>query len=340
MDNLRSLARMAAFVCLLLSLCGLDCYGEVTPREIVDVWMGRQKRIRTAKIVWSHRQIDKKHCMFGPGMPKDGTESRFPAEDTERERRCELYVDGPNMRIECEGLEWFFDDETGAELRMFKRIEVIKDGKSRTLNSTKEQGSWGTIDTVDPDMVQARTFPPLPAVWFLRPFFVHDVPTDPTSFRIVRTNDGDSTECVLVDRSVRLTFGSPEEFLLERYVSSGIELDVQYRQSEFGMVPDEWSSISSNQPDTVSSMMTCKVIELEINKTLPSDTFEIDFPPGTRVTKDDKIELVVSPNGDLVPGLLFAEDAGSTGKRWRLILTGVIVFSLVAMLLVKHRQSV
>jgi hypothetical protein len=336
-----SLFGQMALTAALIACLAQAANAETTPRMIIDSWRARESKIKSARIEWVQRRLDKK------GTVKGGV---FPAEDTEFETKFLVELDGSNTRMESHGFMWHFDNvnsynDTSGHLLPETIIGVYSNGIFKHLNESSGRSlQYGRIvkTPIEDEEAQSnvRCASCWPATWYIRPFLFPE--------RVLM--HGHHSELTILSESAdggivggragtadRMTIDPTQDHLITHATADGIELQIEYaRHDTYGPIPHRWTIVETSHAGDIVRVGSHEITRFELNTPIPADRFELAFPVGTRVTDEHGNNMEVNAAGQLVPRVLISRPTDYSQFVW-LIVT-VTILAALCLVYAKRRK--
>jgi peroxiredoxin len=271
---------------------------EVDLERVFETIRQRQARVKTISYTWTSKQVIPKGSMTvadpATGLP---VRSDLPAEDTEIERTHTLVIDGHYVRYDDEGLVWFEGRGTGEFISAAGTIVLGADGVERHLDRFQDSRPGGLIDALRhiPAGVEYQAV--------LQAYRLTDSVLgriSPREVRFAGRAELRGHPCILVEKREEV-FQPPmtKRWWLAEDMGYGVlrweekrdtgehlvQLDMDYKaDQQVGWQLTSWSLTTwggaHGEPLTRTNVAT----EVHINEPVAPATFQITFPPGTRVS--------------------------------------------------------
>lgn len=327
------------------------------------VWkefLSRQQAVETANVVWSMRfylSVTARENMHERRPRFSTVVGQKPLDLPPTERR--LLVSGTNAcRYENIGL-LFTQEDDGLPYR-----SIICYGEDGTYQSFSERAGsverhTGRIDHRDaPPVWDALHIKPL--ILALRPLRPEAFGADPSTWDIRSEPAVVDGRACLVLRGYPPAFGSggpvyelsldrSRGYIPLRYVSrdraSGriySQVDMRYERTEEPTWMPSWWKVDTFFGDgTISEASENEKVQVTLGMTLPTDTFQINYPPGTLVRDGRKGEqhFIIADDGRYVPRREAEARASSNGASWPWLIAAFGAAALGIGLLVWRRAA-
>jgi hypothetical protein len=275
---------------------------SLTVQEIVRAWEATQSRIRSVRLSWIEWRSEVKGAL---SVPSAGT-AVVPPTDRSYAVPSQLKLDGvQKMSYAMRDRSWFKGREVA------RQYISAYDGQTSVVFWPKSEAHYP-----DATIGQLKHNPDCASVCLL-PFLMTLRPLEPTmggcradQLRLLPDEVilGDR-RCRIVEhpvapgsnKLVRLFWIDPlDECAIRRMVVKDrdvmlIQMDVSYSSTpDRRSVPQQWKLVvNSGKSSTVGKLVDC-----EINPTIPIEEFQVAFPAGTLVTDDAKGQwYIVKPDG-------------------------------------------
>ncbi len=271
--------------------------GGVKMEDILQAAQRRQGRVQSLHFAWTEQVTDGKDSRTPPPSPLHPGRGMIPPRDVTYDEQEELWIDGEKMRYAESHHEWVGEKQA---MVSFPQVAAF-DGK--LLKTLFERGGpgkehpCGTIEAKERHFDVGSVFL-LPLLMTFRASHPHMRPLDighgaltgkrvPIEGRVCyealfRHSDIAEMEYVWVDPS--------RDFVISRYVVTHdgkltCQVNIRYAEdAQAGWIPADWD-IATQFPDGRFRMSArAKVVQYEINPSIPADQFDIDFPRGARMT--------------------------------------------------------
>jgi hypothetical protein len=271
--------------------------------EIRAAWEERQERYQSFEVEWEERRT----------TPAGGHYRGYPPEEVTHSLRYRLAGDGERLRLTRSGLEYDIDLRRFAE----KNYTFVFDGsESRTL-WTSEKLRRHPPGFISQGMAFATNNYHVQAVIVrFRPLVKTLSGIDLSTCEIANERDViDGVPCRLLRGRPKprleelywiATDGDWRILRYERTVNGRVfsQLTIGYEQrAEHGNIPRDWKHVSINdRSGTLSETIDSTLIHSDINRPLPDEEFELEFPPGAVVQGPERNAIaVVRTDGTLRP---------------------------------------
>lgn len=306
--------------------------------EIIKIWKERQQRVRTVHFEWTESRTYGKNSLPsmrlpGPGGGPVAKPGPTPPEVVTHEDKQTLSLDGDSMRYSSDGPQWSANHE-----RFFNKSYVsVFDGKdSKNYFSNPKDGERPDPDTeyksgyVDKEMrnqdvTNYSVWPILLTYRPLHPVMGRIVPREwavagqegviqGKKCIVIEKRESDSTETCWVDMSQEASI-----LRYDRSVQGGwfISLKITYRADpSSGFVPSGWKITTLKPGGKFDKGGLTTVKRSEINLSLPPETFQFSFPPGTLV-QDYKNDVKYIELEDGGRRIITPEELARVGGRYQ-----------------------
>lgn len=302
-----------------------------TKEMIAKAWQERQDRTQTATFSWTEKQTDYKGAISQIWRIEDPSLTDIiPPKHTTLTNECSLAIDGQKMKFSYTSAGWS---------RKTKRYEptsyaAVFDGDScRVLHEygPNHEKYWPqAIIRAERTHVDARLDRLQPLLMTWRALMAGMRGFDLDGFRLVgATTVIDKRTCLELQQRLpvgpeaenRLWVDPARGFVVVRYLATrkGIvktKLDVRYGpDKQAGWVPKEWQIIFNDPRGELRKSFAAALNNHALNGPIPSTEFQLEFPPGTRVSdaKNDA-DYIVRRDGSgrrMIP----PEDIGATYEQ-------------------------
>jgi hypothetical protein len=330
------------------------CGPPVTADDVLKVWEAREAKVKTARFAWDKREVvpkDSGRDLAGDRI-KDDTRPN-PPNDLPLDGKCRLTIAAGRFRYEYDGREWIpeqyevrpkvsvstFDDRT------YKRVRLAGDVAgypSAGINPTAERSEFNDL-SIHPLWRAVRG---AQAVAKKFPLLLYE----PTGRRVVvngRPCLEFARESHRTDTKHRLYLDPERDFQVVREITTAkevvtLKLDVVYAANpELGWLPSAWEYVARGRSGQPLVSVACKLTSAEINPTVRDSEFDVQLPPGTRVsdvTSGKEVQYVIREDGDKGRevvrdgrGITYQQlvEAGPEPFSWRNVLVGVSLVGLV-----------
>jgi hypothetical protein len=365
-DKFQWLSAIACVLCSSSAVAnGADASQPPIVQEIISAWERRQADIGTAEFAWTTERTDRKGSVSESRPPTKTKGPPVPSVDSTYSSQDAVWFDGRRVRWEHDGPRRFSSlDPPDGRLIPMKQVSVFDGVRSR-------QYQFPTIDVPESDRVIKQGYAlkdvalPIqqsliskPVFTFIRPFDRAFGGVDKTSLRFVRREEStNGARHVVLER--RFGAGGPvERYWVDPQVAHGMvryaaedgsgklfcQVDVTWRlDTPHGWLPDAWTIASFGPSGAATFAESCKVTRFRLNAPMPDDTFDIQFPEGTRVFADNGKNFLAREGGDLqlLPGGPAQVPARRrlSGTSWTLMVAASTALTLLGVLLWLRRKS-
>jgi len=283
------------------TIAGIDIAlepAEVALERVFETIRQRQARVKTISYTWTSKWVIPKGSMMvadpATGLP---VRSDLPAEDTEIERTQTLVIDGRYVRYDDEGLVWFEGRGTGEFVQERDTVVLGADGVERQLFRFDDGSTGGLLGPLRyiPAGVEYQAV--------LQAYRLTDSvlgKVSPREVRFAGRAELRGHPCILVEKreevfqpsmTKRWWLAEDMGYAVLRWEEkrdSGehlVQLDMNYTpDQQVGWQLTSWSLTTwggaHGEPLTRTNVAT----EVHINEPVAAATFQITFPPGTRVS--------------------------------------------------------
>jgi hypothetical protein len=330
----------------------------VTTEVVLQAWQDRAARVKAFDVSWAGTMytLDVNHEAAGAGTTADGAPKPPPNANFPIEMRLAL-DDRGRARFEYAGKTW-----ASRKNAMVDEVTIdLYDGKQRkTFFQDEAKGfpSYHLSAAASAEFVRHVRLVPLRLA--LRPL-------DPrvgcfTAGELTLTDQQgmvDGKACLVLKHPRGTVWVDPaRQFIPVRYfaVDQGKvtrQLEIDYDPDGVaGFLPKAWKDVRLLPAGVVEDSVTATVTKTALNRPLPDDTFEVQYPEGTWVRNYDTGERYIQRKHDkrpIPPGeydgknyeqLLHSEPPGSLWRgRWlRLVVINVVVIGVVVGALYSYRR--
>ena len=301
-------------VCLLATLkgeeVGIPSDADLNIAKVVNFWQVREKKVQTFKFRWEEQQTFTTGALMDPSWPigKNPNKLTLPSRDEAFPAKFELVVAGDKVRYSHTGVAIGFKKGIIPN-QLNQSVFNGKEAKSYYEPIAAEYGTgFISDDKTNPDV---KTVSLEPILRNLRPFHpsmgfaTFASMLDPSVFRLQSQHAlVRGRSCLILERRPTPPDPYTERFYLDPdrdcvIIRSNLllagklvyELDITELKQDIVWVPVEWKSHRYDRDGRLESSITANVTDFSINKDIPDEEFNIEFPPGTwvKVRKGGKI---------------------------------------------------
>jgi hypothetical protein len=277
---------------------------ETVVKKIIDAWKKREDLVESVKVEWEQTTTYRK----GSLPTKPGQKSLAPPEDRTVDYKLELTLGKNNlMRFRREGLFWDMN-----EMKFLPNIYMSTFDGSTNKDLFDDPEDTSHIHRVgfiirqkyDQNITNYEIWP----LWFFyRPHELMGRSGWTVLNHKVQINGRSCTIMKRESKGIRETCWIDEErrWALVRYSEKTpglfFQMDISYEPDNYlGWVPMHWTwqSLYGNLTPRIST--SAQVMNYKINLPLSSDSFTLNFPPGTLVSDSTDFEKKGWPKEYLV----------------------------------------
>lgn len=273
-----ALATVAAGLCLFFAKALLA--EEETLKEIFDVWIKREVATSSVKFVMTENYITGK-----------GTIGGGPPRDIETKLRRVVVLEGENMRHERAGDVWGL-----GRVEPYSRLAVNDGDRSKNLTVNALYSVGRTENQPQHDDVKSACLRPI--LWHYRPLAPKFGVFAIGKLKIVSRKEMlDGTRCILLEEPTEFpgrvwrywVAPDKEMAVIRRVLVEGAivrdQTDVTFkRDPKHGWMPSSWKTVHfKRKTGETFSAAKLAVVESDVNYAVPAGTFDIVFPPKTKV---------------------------------------------------------
>jgi outer membrane lipoprotein-sorting protein len=285
---------------------------ETTKDEIVRDWKARQERVKSGRFEWTQEQTDTKGVIsyWWKAIPRPGNKDikgDIPPKDTTHTYQCSVVFEGKKLREESRIPSW----DRNTNTYTVRSIIAVFDGSTSSRLQDPFPGlKWHQGDIrkeahhidfnnlgLQPILMTFRALTPYMRAYDVSRFEVRDTKAVIAKIPCVELWQGNATQVedrLWVDPARGFVLVRCSQFLQGHLAH---QLDVNYKRDGEEWVPSQWTVVF-NRGGKLERFYQARVTQYELNVPIPKSDFEIDFPPGTRVTDDkNNREWIVRPDG-------------------------------------------
>jgi hypothetical protein len=285
---------------------------QVTLGAITKAWADRQDKVVSAKFSWKEHRVHPKGTLGDGREAGDAKPVTTPANDVAFDLTHTLTFDGAKMRYTWKGKVW---NSEGSG--------VVDQDYVGSFNGLAPKVLWPRGATGHPvgtimqgkKLLDVNQLQNLPLLMTYRAMHSTMGLFDPKEFMLSdRQGIVSGRKCVLlkqVNGGAITYWVDAENHYLMRYATekdgkTGIQIDLSYTpHPDYGQVLSGWRAVVYGVNGRLTESSESQVTDYSINLKIPDDEFELEFPPGTRVSDlttpsdiGDYTDYIVRKNGE------------------------------------------
>jgi hypothetical protein len=263
--------------------------------SVLRVWRERERATRSLRFELRREYLIGKESLLGAA--EGGGAVAEPPSPIKANQTCVLVVDGVKMRYERIGETWIDSLKAPAPETMI----AVFDGRGQKILHRRDRSDDLVHST---GFVRANKSHPDVHNLYLSPIIRHFRPVS-AAFGVVKLDrlelsaageEVDGKRCIVLEEPqpdglrIRKYWIVPDQDMaVVRYVgyfkgSVEDQADVTFAKDPLlGWIPDRWTAIRFGSERKILSSATTLVARKEVNVAVPPETFDVAFPPGTKV---------------------------------------------------------
>lgn len=359
---------------------GNACFGD-SVSEILDAWRERQNQFDSIQFQISGTQSEPRGYLQVPeGLKQKAPVVSMPTEDTSKPIRSNVLLDLSHGRLRChvETSTQFLRSDTRQFVSIPSEDTAYFNGQqSKNYKPHATNLAHAPVESFGTELIIYKAGPrkivfglehnPLLYACGIIHTTLNFVPTNlepelrPKSFRLQSEIEFEGNKC-LVLRSVP----DPSKRFYEFWVDADdpriirqvhgyglnqkgklwVTTKIDWQETEHGPLPSAWEIQRFEDSTEKVSVYNIKVDKFEVNPAVTDADFDIDPPPGTRVSDDNlpkeaRKYVVAAPGKPNLPvGEHMRQEERATSRAWLFMSIAAVVVLLIAALIMYRRRRV